>query len=399
MVVSNATNVTVEANSVTGSGNDGLLLLNADDGTFQANDISSNGRFGVLLVSGSDHNTIRDNSLNGNGAPASGAGLGVVGGTDTQILRNTAQGNRLGITVHTGSNVVQGNIANANQTVGITIADVAGDNRVDGNTATGNGAFDLTDVNAHCGTNSWQNGVFSTDDVAGVPDDGPGAGCITGVTSLACVDGACPSDAKAVLLAQTGAVDVTGPLPELGRVRGPVTVGEVTLEGRGLFVGVAGDRRVDGGDWTSLLAGPDIALTGRRKVLNIAFPVPVFTAGFDFVEPETVRMSGGASATRRSCSRSSARACRCDRWRSTRRTTWRPSSTSCRTWGSTRWCSARSRRSGAPTWRLARRCWATSTPAGCRWSLAHTTLSCWTGTRVVAVSCSKCILEMGSGRF
>jgi len=287
MVVSNATNVTVEANTVTGSGNDGLLLLNADGGTFQANNISSNGRFGVVLVSGSDHNTIRDNSMNNNGAAAGGAGLSLVGGTDTQILRNTVQGNLQGIVLHTGGNVVQGNIANSNQTVGITVADVAGDNRIDGNTATGNSAFDLTDVNAHCGTNTWQNGVFLTDDVAGVPDGGPGAGCIKGLADLACVDGACPGAAKAVLLAQTGAVDVTGPLPELGHVQGAVTVGDVTLEGQGLFVGVARNRRVAGGDWTPLLPGPDIALAGLRKELSITFPVPMFTAGFDFVEPET----------------------------------------------------------------------------------------------------------------
>ena len=287
LVVSNAANVTVEGNSITGSGGDGLLLLNADDATVQANTIAANGRFGVLLVSGSDRNTLQDNSLNGNGAPAGGAGLGLLGGTETQIRRNTAQGNLQGIALHTGSNVVEGNLANANQTVGITVAAVAGQNRLDGNTATGNGTFDLSDVNAHCGTNTWQNGVFVTDDVAGVSDGGPGAGCITGITTLACVDVACSSDAKPVLLAQTGAVDVTGPLPQLGRVQGPVTVGEVTLEGRGLYIGAGGDPRVAGGDWTPLLPGPDIALTDPGKGLSISFAGPVFTAGFDFVEPQT----------------------------------------------------------------------------------------------------------------
>ena len=287
MVVSNAANVIVEANAITGSGNDGLLLLNADHATVQTSNISVNGRFGVLLIAGSDHTTIHDNVLDGNGLTAAGGGIGVAGGTDTHVVRNVAQGNLQGIVVQTSGNVVEGNTASTNQTVGITIGDVAGHNRLDGNTATDNGTIDLSDVNPQCGTNVWQNGMFATDDVAGSDDGGPGAGCITGVTSLSCVEGACSGDAKAILLAQTGALDVTGGIPDLGQVRGPVAVGDITLEGRKMFVGVAGDPHVEGGDWTALLEGPDIALTDPKNVLRVTFPAPMFTAGFDFVEPET----------------------------------------------------------------------------------------------------------------
>jgi parallel beta-helix repeat protein len=291
MVVSNATSVTVDASTVTGNGSDGLLLLDADASSVQANDVSSNGRYGVALVAGSDRNTIRDNSLKGNG----GGGLVLIGGTDTRILRNLAQGNLQGIALHTGDNVVEGNIAGANQTVGITIAeDGAGHNRLTGNTATGNGAFDLTDVNANCGTNLWQDGIFVTDDVAGQSDDGPGAGCITGKTALTCTDGACSSEDKAFLLAQTGAMDQTGPLPELGLLEGPVTVGEVTLEGAGVFVGDASVA----GDGTPLLSGSVIALTDPQSVLSVAFPDPVFTAGFDFADSEAgTAAAAGVSAT------------------------------------------------------------------------------------------------------
>jgi parallel beta-helix repeat protein len=292
MVLSNATHVIVDANTVAGNGNDGLLLLNADDSSVQANDVSANGRFGVALVSGADRNTIRDNSLKGNG----GGGLVLIGGTDTRILRNLAQGNLQGIALHTGDNLVEGNIAGANQTVGISVAqDGAGHNRLTGNTATDNGAFDLTDVNANCGTNLWQDGIFVTDDVAGQSDDGPGAGCITGKTALTCTDGACSSEDKAFLLAQTGAVDVTGPLPELGPLEGPVTVGEVTIEGAGVFVGDASAA----GDGTPLLSGPVIALTDPQAVLSVTFRDPVFTAGFDFADAEAgTAAAAGVSATR-----------------------------------------------------------------------------------------------------
>jgi len=288
LVVSNAADVLIEANTVTGTGTDGVLLLNADAAIMQSNRIANNGRFGVLIVSGSDQNTIRDNAFSANGAAAGGAGIGVVGGTNTQIFRNVVSGNLQGIALFTNGNAVEGNIASENQTVGISVSGVAANNRLEGNTATANSTNDLMDVNPICGTNIWQNNFFVTDMVAGVNDGGPETGCIRGPAALSCADGACTGDAKPILLAQTGAVDMTGSLPNIGRVTGPVTVGGVTLSGRSLSVGAGSDPSVQDGDWTALLPEADIALEGGPlKELDITFQNPVFTAGFDFVEPET----------------------------------------------------------------------------------------------------------------
>jgi hypothetical protein len=106
----------------------------------------------------------------------------------------------------------------------------------------------------------------------------------------------CTVEDQEMFLAATAATAATGvdadgeplPLPDLGKVKDSVTIGEATFEGKKLFVGAGGDSTVVNGDWTPLLPGPDIALTGNgpKKQLDVYFAEPVFAAGFDYVELE-----------------------------------------------------------------------------------------------------------------
>jgi hypothetical protein len=98
---------------------------------------------------------------------------------------------------------------------------------------------------------------------------------------------------KAEFLTATGATSATGPLPNLGLVPGGETamqtVGTVTFSisppSTQLFIGALGNPLVVGGDWTTRLPGADIAISGLEN-LNAALTAPVFSLGFDFVEPE-----------------------------------------------------------------------------------------------------------------
>lgn len=98
---------------------------------------------------------------------------------------------------------------------------------------------------------------------------------------------------KTNFLNQTGATSATGALPNLGAVAS-ATVGDVTFT-RGpaataLFIGRPGD------DWTSLNPGNDIALSSPED-LNVDIAAPVFSTGFDFVEPDENSTGIGCNAT------------------------------------------------------------------------------------------------------
>jgi hypothetical protein len=116
------------------------------------------------------------------------------------------------------------------------------------------------------------------------------------VTAGLCSGVLCQVDDEELFRAATDAMVVTGvdadgvplPLPDLGAVKRRVTLGAVKLKAKGLFVGAGGDPTVTDGDWSALLPGPDIALTGRRKKkVELRFSAPIFSAGFEFVEVET----------------------------------------------------------------------------------------------------------------
>ena len=96
---------------------------------------------------------------------------------------------------------------------------------------------------------------------------------------------------KALFLSSTSATSSSGLLPNIGTVPGnQVTVGSVTISAIApntpLFMGAAGISQITSGDWYNLLPGHDIALSGFEN-LNIDFANPVYSAGFDFAEPDT----------------------------------------------------------------------------------------------------------------
>ena len=92
-------------------------------------------------------------------------------------------------------------------------------------------------------------------------------------------------DDRSSFLAQTGATSATGTLPDLGNVSPSATVGSVTFTqgpaATALIIGSFGSVT----DWTPLNPGSDIALSAPED-LDVDFAAPVFSAGFDFVEPD-----------------------------------------------------------------------------------------------------------------
>jgi len=95
---------------------------------------------------------------------------------------------------------------------------------------------------------------------------------------------------QATFLAATGATCATCPMPNLGLVGlagTPVVVNTVTITSVApsidLFIGASGTG-VPNGDWTSIIPGNDIAISGTEN-LDIAFAAPVFSMGFQFYEP------------------------------------------------------------------------------------------------------------------
>lgn len=100
-------------------------------------------------------------------------------------------------------------------------------------------------------------------------------------------------DDKAVFLAATGAVNATGPLPNLGAISsGSATVGSVTFTGGdGFYIGAAGEPTVEP-DWYPPTPGNDMALGFENLLVQPA--TPVFALGFEIVEPNlTVQPWGG----------------------------------------------------------------------------------------------------------
>lgn len=95
---------------------------------------------------------------------------------------------------------------------------------------------------------------------------------------------------KTSFLAQSGATDASGALPDIGLVNSSsLTAGSVTLTlGAGatqLYSGTGGSAGVVNSDWTLRLPGADIAISGPEN-LNIALAAPVFSFGYDIVEPQ-----------------------------------------------------------------------------------------------------------------
>ena len=95
---------------------------------------------------------------------------------------------------------------------------------------------------------------------------------------------------KGSFLSATGATAASGAYPDVGRVlSGSLSAGSITITlgapATQLFIGTGGVSGAVNEDWTSRLPGADIAISGPEN-LNIALAAPVFSFGYDIVEPE-----------------------------------------------------------------------------------------------------------------
>ncbi len=90
---------------------------------------------------------------------------------------------------------------------------------------------------------------------------------------------------RAAFLRLPGAKSATGPLPRIGPIPSPHTVGDVTFSRGPRATGLQlGTLSANGGDWSSVLPGHELAIDAFED-LNIALAKPVKALGFDFVEP------------------------------------------------------------------------------------------------------------------
>jgi hypothetical protein len=102
---------------------------------------------------------------------------------------------------------------------------------------------------------------------------------------------------SSAFLAATGATNATGPLPDLGTLTGPTTVGSITFDlapgGDNIAIGALDIPTVVGGDWYPETPGHDIALGYENLLVTTA--APVYSLGFDMVEPDTTMPAWGGS--------------------------------------------------------------------------------------------------------
>lgn len=88
-------------------------------------------------------------------------------------------------------------------------------------------------------------------------------------------------DSKSTFLAETGATSATGPLPIIVGNPWTITVGEVT------FLGGPVNNTLQMKEWSARLTGNELAIDGVENFdIALTSPDPVYSIGFDFVEPQ-----------------------------------------------------------------------------------------------------------------
>lgn len=168
----------VETSRVSASG-DGIALSPATGARITSNDVSGNVRGGVMLSAGASGNFIEKNISNNNGTNGDeGYGVVIFDGSYNIVRNNAANNNDIGIRISSPNNAVNNNTVSGNSQYGIWISSDGEPSSVRRNSVFGNGLFDMIDDLALCGTNVWRNNRFITDLAGGIPDGGPGSGCI-----------------------------------------------------------------------------------------------------------------------------------------------------------------------------------------------------------------------------
>ena len=177
VTVSGASN-RVDTSVVTLSGVDGVGL-GAASGTFiVSNDVSGNTRLGIDISNFSDNNFVQNNIINANGVSAGIGGVAIFNGTNNLISGNNINNNLNGIALESPGNIAQSNSVNGSLDSGIFVLTLASPSVVERNVVRGSLVVDLSDDNESCSGDTWKQNNFVTDLVAGMPDGGPGVGCI-----------------------------------------------------------------------------------------------------------------------------------------------------------------------------------------------------------------------------
>lgn len=151
-------------NIASGNNDDGFRLFGGDRHKLTGNTAVGNGDDGFVLFG--DDNKLSKNIATDN------AGRGVrLSGTGSTLAKNIATSNVGAGLSFTGSQKLTGNRANNNGGDGITATAGATLSTLKKNVALQNGGFDMSDVTAACGSNTWSGNIFETSSPA------PG-GCI-----------------------------------------------------------------------------------------------------------------------------------------------------------------------------------------------------------------------------
>lgn len=169
----------VDTSVVTLSGLDGIGIGMASGTVIRNNDISDNARVGVDISNFSNDNVVANNIINRNGIRAGQqGGVAIFNGAGNRIENNALNNNVNGIEIESPHNTVSGNTVSGSASTGIFVVLTASSSTVTLNTVLGSASGDLSDDSATCSGNVWKNNTFQTDFAGGVPNGGPGVGCI-----------------------------------------------------------------------------------------------------------------------------------------------------------------------------------------------------------------------------
>jgi parallel beta-helix repeat protein len=173
------TNNRVDTSIVTGSHMDGIGVGAATGATIVSNFIFDNARVGVDISNFSNNNVVENNIFTGNGLTDGEQGaVAIFNGTGNLIAGNTMIQNFNGVEIESSGNLVRNNTVNGSSNTGIFITASGSPSTVRSNIVLGSGIVDMSDDGTTCNGDIWRKNTFQTDLAGGVPNGGPGVGCI-----------------------------------------------------------------------------------------------------------------------------------------------------------------------------------------------------------------------------
>jgi parallel beta-helix repeat protein len=173
------TNNRVDTSIVSGSHMDGIGIGAATGATIVSNLILNNARVGVDISNFSNNNVVENNVIGANGiTDGEQGGVAIFNGTGNLVAGNSFLRNFNGIEIESAGNLVRNNTVSGSSNTGIFITASGAPSTVRSNIVLGSGIVDMSDDSATCGGDIWRKNTFQTDLAGGVPNGGPGVGCI-----------------------------------------------------------------------------------------------------------------------------------------------------------------------------------------------------------------------------